>query len=250
MTIKEMEQILDIPRATIRFYEKEGLIHPQREENGYRDYSEEDVERLKKIIIFRKIGLAVNDIADIFDGAKSIDEVLDENMSSLQLQISELTGAMNLCRKMKDDTITIESFDTTGYWNYVEEEEEQGHPFVDIAKDSVKEERKVFFSYLGWTDSEGNLYSPRRDILHTVVLLLVAGCIFCMLKKEWSTGNLLKGLAGILYILGLECILSIPMFFLGRKYPWVAKNRTKVLFLAAVVLLITLFVFIFVFGVD
>ena len=69
-------------------------------------------------------------------------------MQSLQIQISELTGAMNLCRKMKDDTITIESFDTTGYWNYIEEEEKQGYPFVDIAKDFVKEEKKFFFSYL------------------------------------------------------------------------------------------------------
>ncbi|MGN0513433.1 MAG: MerR family transcriptional regulator [Lachnospiraceae bacterium] len=244
MTIKEMEQILDIPRATIRFYEKEGLINPQREANGYRDYSEEDVERLKKVIIFRKIGLTVSDIEDIFDGVKSIDEVLDENMNRLQIQISELTGALNLCRKMKDDTITIESFDTTGYWNYVEEEEKQGHPFVDIAKDFVKEEKKVFLSYLGWTDSEGNLYSPKRDILNTVVILLVVGCIFCLLKKEWNAENLLKGFAGILYMLGLECILSIPVFFLGKKFPWVAKNRRKVLILAGVLLLIILFVLI------
>ena len=46
MTIKEVEILLDIPRATIRFYEKEGLVEPIREENGYRAYSEEDVEML------------------------------------------------------------------------------------------------------------------------------------------------------------------------------------------------------------
>ena len=34
MTIKEVEQILNIPRATIRYYEKEKLIDPQRIENG------------------------------------------------------------------------------------------------------------------------------------------------------------------------------------------------------------------------
>ncbi|MGN0401467.1 MAG: MerR family transcriptional regulator [Acetatifactor sp.] len=47
-----MEQLLNIPRETIRFYEKEGLIHPRREGNGYRNYSGEDVECLMKIIIF------------------------------------------------------------------------------------------------------------------------------------------------------------------------------------------------------
>ena len=47
MTIKEVEQHLEVPRATVRFYEKEGLINPQRGENGYREYSEEDVTRLR-----------------------------------------------------------------------------------------------------------------------------------------------------------------------------------------------------------
>ena len=37
MTIKEVEQLLEVPRATIRFYEKENLIKPVRESNGYRD---------------------------------------------------------------------------------------------------------------------------------------------------------------------------------------------------------------------
>ena len=33
MTIKEVEQLLEIPRATVRFYEKEGLVNPSREGN-------------------------------------------------------------------------------------------------------------------------------------------------------------------------------------------------------------------------
>ena len=48
MTIKEVEQYLEVPRATVRFYEKEGLIRPERGGNGYRDYSEEDVEKLRQ----------------------------------------------------------------------------------------------------------------------------------------------------------------------------------------------------------
>ncbi len=66
MTIKELEQELEIPRATIRFYEKENLIAPKRGDNSYREYSEEDVVTLKKIIILRKIGLSVADIKNIF----------------------------------------------------------------------------------------------------------------------------------------------------------------------------------------
>lgn len=32
MTIKEVEMLLNIPRATVRFYEKEGLITPTEKE--------------------------------------------------------------------------------------------------------------------------------------------------------------------------------------------------------------------------
>ena len=43
MTIKEVEEQLGLSRATIRFYEKENLLVPQRSGNTYREYSEDDV---------------------------------------------------------------------------------------------------------------------------------------------------------------------------------------------------------------
>ena len=112
MTIKDVEKALEIPRATIRFYEKQGLIEPQREGNGYRAYSEEDVAQLKKIIILRKIGLTINDIEDVFDGARSLSDVLDANILNLQKQIDELNGAVNLNRRLKADSAELSSFDT------------------------------------------------------------------------------------------------------------------------------------------
>ena len=35
MTMKEVEQLLEIPRATVRFYEKEGLVSPGRVSGVY-----------------------------------------------------------------------------------------------------------------------------------------------------------------------------------------------------------------------
>ena len=86
MTIKEVEQLLEVPRATIRFYEKENLIKPVRESNGYRDYSEYDVGRLKQIILLRKIGFSVTDIEDVLDEARALDEVLEENTDNEELE--------------------------------------------------------------------------------------------------------------------------------------------------------------------
>ena len=42
MTIREIETRSGLERTNVRFYEREGLLSPERRENGYRDYSEED----------------------------------------------------------------------------------------------------------------------------------------------------------------------------------------------------------------
>ena len=47
MKINEVEAAVGITKKNIRFYEEEGLIAPGREPgNGYRSYSQADVERL------------------------------------------------------------------------------------------------------------------------------------------------------------------------------------------------------------
>ena len=165
MTIKEVEQLLEVPRATVRFYEKEGLITPTREGNGYRDYSDEDVEKLKKIIILRKIGMSVEEIDDLFDGIRSMDEALDTNIENLQKQMDELKGAMKLSQKMKEDFVQIASMDVNAYWNTIEEEEKQGNRFMDIAKDIIEIEKGVFASYFSAIDRDGKPYESFPRIL-------------------------------------------------------------------------------------
>ena len=44
MTIKEIEAATGLPRANIRYYESEGFLHPERGSNGYRDFSQNDVD--------------------------------------------------------------------------------------------------------------------------------------------------------------------------------------------------------------
>lgn len=236
MTIKEVEQILKIPRATVRFYEKEKLIRPQREDNGYRDYSDEDVERLKKIIILRKIGMSVENIEDLLDGARTLTGALDENILDLQRQMSELQGAMNLCKRMKEDGAEIFSLDINAYWDFVDGEEKKGHPFMDIAKDIAHEEKNIFTKYLGWTDQDGNLYDISRNIRNFIIVYLGMGVLYCSFRREWSIKNLFLGFRGVLGMLVIESMLAIPLHFLSKKHPWIAKNRVGILIVTAIVL--------------
>ena len=49
VTIKEIEELTGLARANIRFYEREGLISPERMSNGYRNYSDDDLQELLRI---------------------------------------------------------------------------------------------------------------------------------------------------------------------------------------------------------
>ena len=60
MHIKDIETRTGLSRANIRYYEQEGLVHPDRARNGYRDYSQEDLDTLLRVRLLRRLeGLSV-----------------------------------------------------------------------------------------------------------------------------------------------------------------------------------------------
>ncbi len=48
MNIKQVEKLTGISSQNIRFYESQGLLTPERADNGYREYHQDNIEVLKK----------------------------------------------------------------------------------------------------------------------------------------------------------------------------------------------------------
>ena len=69
MTIREIEEQLGIPRATVRYYEREGLLTPARGGNNYRDYTQEDLDTLEKICLLRQLDMPLDTIKAVQRGA-------------------------------------------------------------------------------------------------------------------------------------------------------------------------------------
>lgn len=71
MLRNDIQKITGLTRKALEYYEEKGFIHPRRLENGYREYSEKDVEILNKIALFKKLGLTITEIKDCLktDGA-------------------------------------------------------------------------------------------------------------------------------------------------------------------------------------
>lgn len=66
MRIGELAHELGVSADTLRFYERAGALpRPPRGENGYRDYSPADVERLRLLIDLRRLDIPVADAGQI-----------------------------------------------------------------------------------------------------------------------------------------------------------------------------------------
>lgn len=107
MKIKEVEKRLSMSSHTLRYYEKMNLIHPQRDKNGYRDYSVEDVEKLKKIYFLRKLEIPIEDIVAIMQETTSFQAVLDRHIQQLDQQIASLQYVQQICREYQEKNIPV-----------------------------------------------------------------------------------------------------------------------------------------------
>lgn len=135
MKIKEVEKILKVSRSNIRFYEKEGLLTPTRGDNEYRNYSDKDIVKLKKIIMLRKCNISIDDIKCLFNKTKSLEEISLKQISKIDKCMKELEGAKTLCRKLSLETKNIDRINADKYMNIINKEEEKGNKFYNTSKD-------------------------------------------------------------------------------------------------------------------
>lgn len=167
MTIKEVEELTGLSRSNVRFYEKERLIFPSRnEKNGYRDYSESDVENIKKIAYLRTLGISVEDIRNVIEEKESLHKVIRKQKEMLKKQLSDLDRAKILCEKMlRSKEMSYKEFQ-------VEEYVEQLQEYWD--------ENKTVFRL----DSVSFLYIWGSFITWVIIAAL------CLLVGLWSYGKL------------------------------------------------------------
>lgn len=120
MTIKEVEELSKMTRANIRFYEKEGLITPQRDSNGYRNYTEQDVDILKRIRLLRTVHLGLEEIRSLSEKESELTDVLLIHLRTLKKEQKDLEQSKAICEQLCRDQAAYESFDAEHYFNLLE----------------------------------------------------------------------------------------------------------------------------------
>ena len=115
MLIRELEQRTGLERATIRYYEKEGFITPHREENGYRTYSNADLDMLLKIKLLRQLGIPLDRIRALQQGSTDFSEALAEQILLLEKQVKDANRAKEVCNDIRSAGVSFGALDAEYY---------------------------------------------------------------------------------------------------------------------------------------
>ena len=201
MKINEVERLVGITKGNIRFYEKEGLLTPGRNsENGYREYSREDVAWLKKIRLLRMLDVPIEEILRLKSGDLTLEDAMGRHIIQLERQQSNLAAMGHICQQLREEHCRLDTLDTDRVFAYMEERQQEGAKFMDVRK---KDKRVKYVApfvaafitvlimgalILGITwgilnDPEAPLWLIVLVILPLVVMLGVLGALYQRVKE-------------------------------------------------------------------
>ena len=140
MKINEVEAAVGVTKKNIRFYEEEGLITPGREPgNGYRSYSQTDVERLRRIKLLRKLDVPLAEIREMLEGQSTLAEGMNRQLERLSTRRKDLEEAIGFCTLLRQEPGSLEQLDVEQTLARLTAREEQGVTFVNIERTDRKD---------------------------------------------------------------------------------------------------------------
>lgn len=110
MNIGAASKCSGLPSKTIRYYEEIGLLVPRRAENGYRDYTAEDIHCLTFLGRARKLGFSIEECRALLslylDKQRSSSEVKSlalQKISDIDERLQELTAMRDMLHNLAQE---------------------------------------------------------------------------------------------------------------------------------------------------
>lgn len=192
MKIHEVEELVGITKKNIRFYEHEGLLHPGRKENGYRDYSQQDVTELKKIKFLRSLSFPLEEIRHMQVGNLTISDGARRHLIVLEREQHSLEKAQLLCTELIRENESLQTLDVDAFLEKMKGMEKEGAVFMNVKKQ----------------DHRSRYIAP--VIASATIILLMAIIIFLMLSESLAVHLS----PGIILILGVG-VISLLAVIIG-----------------------------------
>lgn len=143
MKIKQVEELVGITSKNIRFYENQGLLTPERAENGYREYHEQNIETLKKIKLLRKLGISVEEIRAVLNHSRSLEDCLEKHLTVLEKERENRLNMQRLSDAILQQRDSIDTLNTNEWLDEMEKLEKEGVDFVNVSKIDIRMKKKM-----------------------------------------------------------------------------------------------------------
>ena len=127
MRINKVEELVGITKKNIRFYEEKGLLTPGRNsENGYREYSDEDVAVLQKIKLLRQLSIPIEEILKLQQGDLTLEDCMRRHIIALDREEENIKQKKSICKQLEISGEQISNMDTEKYLLLMKEMEKEG----------------------------------------------------------------------------------------------------------------------------
>lgn len=195
MRIKEVEELVEISKKNIRFYEKEGLLSPGREsENSYRDYSQADVDRLRIIKLLRKLDMPISAISDVLEGRISLREATHLHALLLEEQQKGIAAAQRVCQRISETGCVLETLDAEHYLSEIAGAEAGSTVLVNLHRsDTVKKYRETVLA----------------SCVIVAILLALAALVLVLSHRGLLPPGLVYALAGLILLLMVGVLVAL-----------------------------------------
>lgn len=217
MNIKEVEQRTGLPRSVIRFYEREGLIDPQRNaQNSYREYAQEDVDRLIRIAFLRTLDMPIEEIRRVIMGDVRLADVAGAQLKALCEKERDVARAMRICAQLKSDA--PERFDDLDVSAYAGE----AGAYVKQYRSVLLEDCERFALWFAGDDCWMALV-----IVGTLLASIVFPKLPDVIPVQWSAGEV-TGTAPRGALFAYPLLMLTIRFLLGGSIRMLCRNAMGV----------------------
>lgn len=104
LTIGETSALCAVSVRMLRHWESMGLLHPTRDSNGYRLYSEDDIARIRRIRLYRDLGLTTEQIRAALDGPAT------ETLTLMREQRARISGHITQLQLILQDIDELSAY--------------------------------------------------------------------------------------------------------------------------------------------
>lgn len=139
MLINEVEHLVGISKKSIRYYEQNRLLSPTRNrDNDYREFTREDIQKLKMIKFLRELNVPVREIKLLANNELTLKECMIDRLEKIRREEEKYLKVKNICMEILNSNETYDSIDISDYLQEINILRKEGFIMKEVPKNNKK----------------------------------------------------------------------------------------------------------------